>query len=123
MCDARGDTASHIKIPCVLFELMETDFFQRISGHSAEKLPMSISLHILTEISQGLKFLHEKDFVHKNLLAVFLSMIKIMSRLVVFPSFSWILIKQAVTSKHSWLQKCFQAVSMANQLICILMLV
>ena len=67
VCDARGDTASHIKIPCVLFELMETDLFQRISGHSAEKLPMSISLRILTEISQGLKFLHEKDFVHKNL--------------------------------------------------------
>ena len=67
VCDARGDTASPIKIPCVLFQLMETDLFHRISGDSAEKLPMSVSLRILEEISQGLKFLHEKDFVHKKL--------------------------------------------------------
>lgn len=67
VCEARGDAASPIKVPCILFELMETDLFQRISGDSAEKLPMSVSLRILTEISQGLKFLHEKDFVHKKL--------------------------------------------------------
>ena len=46
---------------------MEGNLFQHISSISAEKLPMSVSLHILTEISDGLKFLHEKDIVHKYL--------------------------------------------------------
>ena len=62
VCDT-GDS----KIPWVLFELMEANLFQRIRGNSAEKLPMSVSLHILTEILDGLKFLHEKDIVHKYL--------------------------------------------------------
>ena len=66
VCDT-GDTSPPIKIPWVLFELIEANLSQRISGNSAEKLPMSVSLRILTEISDGLKFLHEKDIVHKYL--------------------------------------------------------
>ena len=55
------------KVPWLLFELMETNLFQRISGDYVEELPMSISLRILVKISDGLEYLHEKEIIHKDL--------------------------------------------------------
>ena len=54
----------HTKVPWLIFELMETNLFQRISD---EQLPMSLSLYILKGISDGLEFLHRKDIVHGDL--------------------------------------------------------
>ena len=54
----------HTKVPWLLFELMETNLLKLISD---EQLPMSLSLHILKEISDGLEFLHRKDIVHGDL--------------------------------------------------------
>ena len=65
------DTCDHevppTKIPWLLFELMETNLFQRISGDYVEELPMSISLRILAKISDGLAYLHVNNIVHKGL--------------------------------------------------------
>ena len=55
---------SDTKVPCLLFELMETNLLQLISD---EQLPMSLALHILKEISDGLEYLHRKDIVHGDL--------------------------------------------------------
>ena len=67
ICDRDPREVPRTKVPWLLFELMETNLFQRISGDCAEELPISISLRILTEISDGLKYLHANDIVHKDL--------------------------------------------------------
>ena len=58
------DPAPSTIIPSILMELMDTNLFQRITEHP---LPLSISLRILTEISDGLEYLHSKDIVHGHL--------------------------------------------------------
>ena len=60
--------ASQAPFPWLVMELLESNLKSYLENHTAEMVPFSTKISILSDVAQGLDFLHNrKDIIHKGL--------------------------------------------------------
>ena len=63
-------TSSESKLPWLIMEMMHTSLTKLIEKHGKNDrlgLPLHIKLSILTDVSQGLQYLHSQNIIHRDL--------------------------------------------------------